>query len=307
MAQLKNTTITGTLSTSGKATLNSAGVTGAATVGTTLSTGGKATLASAAVTNNATVGGTLGVTGKTTAKGDLQVNGDFYASGSVEDSTFTVNVPATFNKAVNAKTNFGYFGQLDLSNTTPYIDFHFNKSTADYTGRIIHSKSGVLEYITGKYGTIVQDGDAGYIYPGKSGNYGLGTADNRWHSISLKSSPNVSSLVELKENIRPFTTALEEIDKTDVYNYNLKACLERYGDDIIHTGFIIGDDYNLSKLLLGHGEDGIDLYNAIGITFGGVKELYELVKTQQNKIDEQQTKIEALENRLNALEEKINK
>lgn len=33
---------------------------------------------------------------------------------------------------------------LDLYYTTPYIDFHYNRSTADYTSRIVESASGTL-------------------------------------------------------------------------------------------------------------------------------------------------------------------
>ena len=274
MAQLKNTTITGTLSTSGKATLNSAGVTGIATVG-----------------------GTLGVTGKTTAKGNLQVNGDFYASGSVEDSTFTVNVPATFNKAVNAKTNFGYFGQLELSNATPYIDFHFNKSTADYTSRIIESSNGILDFVGGTYGLRLNK-TAGVIYPLSKEGISLGSVEFPFYILRTMNAPVVTSVIEAKTNIKPFINALDEIDKTDVFNYNLKVCLEREGEDIEHTGFIIGKDYDISELLISHDGNSIDLYNAIGVTFGGVKELYQIVKDQQEEINNLKEEISLLKDKI---------
>lgn len=151
---------------------------------------------------------------------------------------------------------------------------------------------------TNSWGYITQDTTDGYLYPDTDGGYSLGKSDKRWYGIQLKNAPNVSSLVELKENIRPFTSALEEIDKTDVYNYNLKACIEREGEDITHTGFVIGDDYNISELLLGHGNDGIDLYNAIGVAFGGVKELHEKVKSQQAEIDLLKSEIQALKEKL---------
>ena len=36
------------------------------------------------------------------------------------------------------------YGSLELYSATPFIDFHYNKSQADYTSRIIESESGVL-------------------------------------------------------------------------------------------------------------------------------------------------------------------
>ena len=50
----------------------------------------------------------------------------------------TFNNTATFNKQATFKNG------LELYYTTPFIDFHFSNSTADYTSRIIESSSGVL-------------------------------------------------------------------------------------------------------------------------------------------------------------------
>ncbi|KGS10780.1 peptidase S74, partial [Pseudomonas coronafaciens] len=36
------------------------------------------------------------------------------------------------------------FGGIELSNTSPYIDFHFNNTAADYDVRIINQYSGIL-------------------------------------------------------------------------------------------------------------------------------------------------------------------
>jgi hypothetical protein len=37
------------------------------------------------------------------------------------------------------------FSNLELSSSTPFIDFHYGSSTADYTSRIIENTSGTLE------------------------------------------------------------------------------------------------------------------------------------------------------------------
>lgn len=47
------------------------------------------------------------------------------------------------NPSSGTYTSFGD-GGLELSQQTPYIDFHFAKSTADYTSRLIANEDGVL-------------------------------------------------------------------------------------------------------------------------------------------------------------------
>ena len=53
-----------------------------------------------------------------------------------------------------ARTNLGlgtgsspFFSNIELSSATPYIDFHFNNSTSDYTTRIIENSSGELTLV----------------------------------------------------------------------------------------------------------------------------------------------------------------
>lgn len=208
----------------------------------------------------------------------------------------TVTGMLTVNGQVHAPQQFGIFGQLELTNSSPYIDFHYGNSSADYTSRIIESGSGILDFVGGTYGLRLNKA-AGVMYPLSAGGISLGSQEYPFYILRTQNSPVVTSLEEAKTNIKPFINALEEIDKTDVFNYNLKVCLEREGEDIEHTGFVIGEDYNISELLIGHDGGGVDLYNAIGVTFGGVKELHGIIKTQQNKIEE-------LENRLSVLEEK---
>ena len=38
-----------------------------------------------------------------------------------------------------------YFSSIELTSSTPFIDFHFNKDTSDYNVRLINSSSGVLQ------------------------------------------------------------------------------------------------------------------------------------------------------------------
>lgn len=68
---------------------------------------------------NISVGGTLSVTGASTLKGI---------------STTSINNTGTLRNE----------GAVELFHATPFIDFHFGKSTADYTSRIIESASGTI-------------------------------------------------------------------------------------------------------------------------------------------------------------------
>jgi len=115
-----------TLSTSGAATLNSLGVTGAATVGTTLgvtgltslstlSTSGAATLNSLGVTGAATVGTTLGVTGLTSLS-TLSTSG----LATLDSATITNNLTVSGTLLAGNGANIAYSGvSADWSGSAP--------------------------------------------------------------------------------------------------------------------------------------------------------------------------------------------
>lgn len=56
----------------------------------------------------------------------------------------TINNTLTVNKGLTAKNDISLNGALEIVHATPYIDFHFGKSAADYTTRLIESESGKL-------------------------------------------------------------------------------------------------------------------------------------------------------------------
>lgn len=77
---------------------------------------------------------TFGTSGNVSVGGNLSVTGTSTFTGAI-----TASGESTFNNKVNFKGN-----GIELYRTSPYIDFHFNNSTADYTSRIIEESSGII-------------------------------------------------------------------------------------------------------------------------------------------------------------------
>ena len=112
----------------------------------------------------------LYVNGDTTATGTIYADGG-YLKSTLNSNTVTIgsqntdychfynsaNIPFYFDKQVQANSTFKIYnnntllgaGYLELSGGTPYIDFHFNSTTDDYTSRIIENASGEL-YVSSK-------------------------------------------------------------------------------------------------------------------------------------------------------------
>ena len=94
------------------------------------------------------------------------------------DSNFAVtnadnnfSAAQTFTK-VEATTNVST-PSIELSAATPYIDFHFNNTTTDFTSRIIESSSGTLNIVADlnkKGNTVLSASEVYYNSSGTTGN-----------------------------------------------------------------------------------------------------------------------------------------
>lgn len=83
--------------------------------------------------------------------GDTKLYGNV-GIGTDASDTYKLYVNGTGYFSNNLTTAMGlYASAIELSSATPYIDFHFNSSSADYTSRIIESASGYLQ-IPGSFG-----------------------------------------------------------------------------------------------------------------------------------------------------------
>ena len=67
------------------------------------------------------------------------------AGTSLTNSSLILRCPTTLNSTLTANSGLTLKNAgVELYFSTPYIDFHFNNSTSDYTSRIIEQSSGVL-------------------------------------------------------------------------------------------------------------------------------------------------------------------
>ena len=73
--------------------------------------------------------------------------GTINSEGVSNNAHFDINVPLNVKGTLSAAKNIGA-QSIELSSSTPFIDFHFGNSTSDYTSRIIEEASGRLK-VTG--------------------------------------------------------------------------------------------------------------------------------------------------------------
>lgn len=90
-----------------------------------------------------------------------------------------------------------------------------------------------------------------------------------------------TSLAENKKNFEKYDNALNEINKIDIYKYNLKS----EGDGTKkHLGFVIGDEYNYSKLITSEKNDGVDLYSMTSLCLQAIKEQQVIINELKEEI-----------------------
>lgn len=92
---------------------------------------------------------------------------------------------------------------------------------------------------------------------------------------------NQTSLAKHKKNFEKYSGALEEIKKIDIYKYNLKS---ENDEDKKHLGFVIGEDYNYSKVITSQNNDGVDTYSMTSLCLQAIKEQQEIIEQLQEKI-----------------------
>lgn len=173
----------------------------------------------------------------------------------------TVSGSTTFNSGVIVSGTLQTKGQgVELYAPTPFIDFHYGNSTADYTSRIIETSSGVLDInglqinrTTGQValkgaafdkglalqdslvvGNYTQTDNAGYyaifcaggiLHNTASGSkFGIYANGNAMFvgTVTAKSHAN-SSDIRLKENIKSISEDIDKIRDIEFFEFNYKS------------------------------------------------------------------------------------
>ena len=91
---------------------------------------------------------TVGSTGYTYIKpnGDIENSGNILNHGNLTSEGNIIGNKITSLTSLNAQN-------LELTASTPYIDFNYNNTSSDYTSRIIENKSGVLSINGNEFST----------------------------------------------------------------------------------------------------------------------------------------------------------
>lgn len=106
---------------------------------------------------------------------NVGLTGTRFSNGYFINGVYVGEANTSFNS--NSSNTFINRGSIELNASTPYIDFHYNNSTSDYTHRII-AQSGNLQ-ITPSVAI------GGSCYPTNSTTCMLGTSSLRWVRLYL--------------------------------------------------------------------------------------------------------------------------
>ncbi len=223
--------------------------------------------------------------------------------------------------AADARTALGmgtgaypYFAGLELTDSTPFIDFHFNKTADDYNVRLINNLSGVLQ-LSGQFdstkGFMSRGGTDGptdinvpwNFYWNYGGNIGLSgfAGTTNLGRITF----TTSSDAHLKKDIQYVATpdtALSEVLQWKPAHFKMKARgVIPESEDML--GFIANDLVTISPecvggsgLVDGYDEDNpTDAYYLKEVPL--IAKLTLAVQAQQKLIDDLTARIAALEAR----------
>lgn len=216
-------------------------------------------------------------------------------NGYSEDSTS----PGRYIKAeiLNLKTYLAINSKgieiQDVSNNVSTSYKSKGMVIEDSTGRVIIDpdnieldRSGHIIYMT--------TNDSVYIENNKifdvDGKFSVAANGNIYNTGNYSCSGNITcvsltqtSLKENKKNFEKYSGALEEIKNIDIYKYNLK---DEENDSKKHLGFVIGDDFNYSKVVTSDDNKGVDNYSFTSLCLQAIKEQQEQIESLQKQVSE---------------------
>lgn len=204
----------------------------------------------------------------------VSVNGQSFSGGTSINGTLSVsngNIKTTHNIEANGSVsvNGGLFGSfIELSFSTPFIDFHNNKSSADYTSRLIENVSGSIYLRT----------------PG--GGHGW------FHAAGYA----IDSSKHVKTNIKDITDeeALKLLDlRTVSFDYkngqtNKRGMIAEEVMDVYPELVQVPDGYDEDTFE--YDEEGVNIVPSLDYA-GFVPYLIKMVQIQQREINELKTEL----------------
>ena len=261
---------------------------------------------------NSTVG--ITITGSKISQSTTQFTGDVNATGYTVTAT---NLTAKSKLTVSGNSYFGGSGTfggglsvpcIEMIYSTPYIDFHYNKSKADYTSRFIDyggnftycTNSGIHQFCNIDGSQVARIQSNGTFGAATGGTAIVGSAiycQTTWSgraytAVYGASFTNPSSRL-VKENIADMTDdeAMKILQLTPVdFDY-----IEAYGGEKNQHGLIAEDTIDIIPSCVtvpdGYSEDAFDIDNGIrnevlAIDYSKlVPYLVKMVQIQQKQID----------------------
>lgn len=225
-------------------------------------------------------------------------------------------------------------GSIELSGATPFIDFHFNNSSENFTSRIIEESSGLLRFsgavtVSGALtfpdwgggsrrpvGSMGTDGnrtayisskvnDSGTYYLTVNGQYGTAGSTYSSHNINCTTSD-----IRLKSNIIDTdVTALSIINQMQLRQFD-------WIENGIHQkiGFVADELELLDPALAiggGYDEDGnmdvksVNEFYLAGYLTKGIQELYTVQTKQEGELFTHKSQIEYLLDENAALKKRV--
>lgn len=194
---------------------------------------------------------------------------DFLVDGEIDGGSLVSQSGLTLGKAAG---NVGFIEMYgDTTTKTPYIDFHYNNSTVDYTSRIIENRNGGIDII-GSGGTYISTGktmnnktnclhlqcpQGGAVvidngYSGSSENTGGAATPSVWEDCIFRTSSNaakaycfgswyLSTSTLITSDINFKHSIEKQSDNYSILFDNLNPIRYKYNNNTsnrYHTGFI---------------------------------------------------------------------
>lgn len=181
----------------------------------------------AAITNDGTFSGAgVSITGTVSANNASIKNSVSAASISASGAISAASLSTTGSIDVYGQTRMR--GGVEIYHASPYIDFHRDNSTSDYTTRLLETSAGILLY----YGSCFRPSAE------HSGSATLGASGNRWATAWLTNGVNSSSDRNQKENILEIGEKYEALfERLVPVSYELIGS----NHDRVHIGYISQD------------------------------------------------------------------